>query len=72
MPKILKTISHVKFYELTSLNLYKCEILSIEALSFIDAPNLKTLNLIYNHVYEYKSLNKVNFKLEKLYIYERS
>jgi len=70
--RIIKDIQPILFSDLITLNLYSCGFKNIENLSFLNCPKLQYLNLIYNDVYEYKSLHKSPFKLKSLYIYSKN
>lgn len=62
-------ISPVKFCALTALNLFNNSIDNIESLTFLNAPNLKKVNLICNIIRSLDPLAKCGFKLENLWIY---
>ena len=61
-PLILFQISHISFEHLTFLHLPTCYIESIEAITWLEAPNLQQVSLDDNDVRSIKPLQKTNFK----------
>ncbi len=65
--EILPTFTKIHFEKLNRLNLYRCDIVKIEALSWMNFPNIKSINLTYNFINSYNSLAKCQFQINDLY-----
>jgi len=61
--KLFKSISHINFSGLKLLSLSGCKLCNIEAVTFINAPTLKSLKLNINLLSNLNSLTKCNFPL---------
>ncbi len=59
---MIKSICHPIYNSLMKLNLYECKIDNIEFLTFLNAENMISLELMRNEITCLKPLNKLKWK----------